>query len=56
MVLSAIANYEDIGLNLINSDYYSDGVGYKIPIHLKESALNEKNKELLEQLRRKTSV
>jgi hypothetical protein len=43
MVLSAIANYEDIGLKSLLIATIAMGGGYKIPIHLKETALKEKD-------------
>jgi hypothetical protein len=46
MVLSAIANYEDIGLkSLLIATIIAMGV-YKIPIHLKGNGFKEKDDRL----------
>jgi uncharacterized protein YpmS len=54
MVLSAIANYEEIGLkSLLIATIIAMGVVIRYLYTSKESALNEKNKELLEAIKAK---
>jgi hypothetical protein len=43
MVLSAIANYEDIGLKSLLIATIIGWGGYKIPIHLKRNGFKEKD-------------
>jgi hypothetical protein len=52
MVLSAIANYEDIGLKSLLATIIAMGVVIRYLYTSKESALNEKNKELLEAIKK----